>query len=115
MGEPATPKSARPPPASSDAMPARVPTAPASAQKSISARSTRRANAPVTSRGEWYGSDMLKQLLGCVAVMASGHRLAAADPLAHTFSIVPRDEARGDIGVAARLVARIQPFAPRRR
>jgi len=61
---------------------------------------------------------MLKRLPGCVAVMAwghSGHRVAAADPLAHTFSIVPRDEARGDIGVAARLVARIQPFAPRRR
>jgi hypothetical protein len=61
---------------------------------------------------------MLKQLLGCVEGMASGHsghRLAAADPLAHTFSIVPRDEARGAIGMAARLVAPIQPFAPRRR
>ena len=46
---------------------------------------------------------MLKQLLACLAVAAfflSSPRAAAADPLAHTFSIVARDPATGDMGVA---------------
>jgi uncharacterized Ntn-hydrolase superfamily protein len=43
---------------------------------------------------------MLKQLLVGIAVIAGGHASAAADPLAHTFSIVARDPATGEMGVA---------------
>jgi uncharacterized Ntn-hydrolase superfamily protein len=46
---------------------------------------------------------MLKQLLAGIAAVAcvlSPPRAAAAEPLAHTFSIVARDPASGDMGVA---------------
>jgi uncharacterized Ntn-hydrolase superfamily protein len=43
---------------------------------------------------------MLKQLLAAIVVWASAPALAAADPLVHTFSIVARDPATGEIGVA---------------
>jgi uncharacterized Ntn-hydrolase superfamily protein len=46
---------------------------------------------------------MVKQLLACVTIAmcgASHPRGAAADPLAHTFSIVARDTATGEMGVA---------------
>jgi hypothetical protein len=48
---------------------------------------------------------MFKQLLACLAILACGAsdpRAAAADPLTHTFSIVARDPARGEIGIAIR-------------
>jgi uncharacterized Ntn-hydrolase superfamily protein len=46
---------------------------------------------------------MVKQLLACVTIVACGASTppgAVADPLAHTFSIVARDAATGEIGVA---------------
>src|SRR5262245_6676883 len=43
---------------------------------------------------------MLKTLLVCLAVAAGSQPVAAADPLVHTFSIVARDPATGDLGVA---------------
>jgi uncharacterized Ntn-hydrolase superfamily protein len=43
---------------------------------------------------------MLKALLVVITVMAVGTASAAADPLAHTFSIVARDPATGEMGVA---------------
>src|SRR5918999_577635 len=44
---------------------------------------------------------MSKQLLVCTAIWTcAGVPAAAADPLVHTYSIVARDPATGDMGVA---------------
>jgi hypothetical protein len=58
---------------------------------------------------------MVRQLLACVTIVICGgshpHE-AAADPLAHTFSIVARDAVRGEIGMAVLLAP---SRTPRRR
>jgi uncharacterized Ntn-hydrolase superfamily protein len=50
--------------------------------------------------GTLYVYRMVKAVIAAIAIIAGFGRLAAGDPLAHTYSIVARDPATGQIGVA---------------
>jgi uncharacterized Ntn-hydrolase superfamily protein len=50
--------------------------------------------------GTLYVYRMVKAFIAAIAIIAGFGRLAAGDPLAHTYSIVARDPATGQIGVA---------------
>jgi uncharacterized Ntn-hydrolase superfamily protein len=54
----------------------------------------------VTDMRTLYVYSMVKALLVALAFVASGATAAAGDPLVHTYSIVARDPATGEIGVA---------------